>query len=81
MALNATKAVLKQGKTALFVCDMQERFTKVIYEFDKIAKNSAKLVSIFILKKNQFNSKVFITSDFIKNELFVIISDSSLQTA
>lgn len=45
MALNAAKAVLKQGKTALFICDMQEKFAKVIYEFDKIATNSSKLVS------------------------------------
>ncbi|XP_058793622.1 isochorismatase domain-containing protein 2-like [Phymastichus coffea] len=44
MALNAAKAALKQGKTALFVCDMQERFAKVIYEFDKITTNSLKLI-------------------------------------
>lgn len=52
MALNAAKAALKQGKTALFICDMQEKFTKVIYEFDKIATNSSKLVnySFFIIK-------------------------------
>ncbi|CAB0032432.1 unnamed protein product [Trichogramma brassicae] len=44
MAVNAAKAILKQGKTALFICDMQEKFSKIIFEFDKITKNSSKLI-------------------------------------
>jgi len=44
MALNAVKAALKQSKTALLVCDMQDKFAKVIYEFDKIVINSSKLI-------------------------------------
>lgn len=54
MAVNATKAMLKQGKTVLFVCDMQERFAKVIYEFDKIVKNSAKLVITSTYPSNNY---------------------------
>ncbi|XP_046417571.1 isochorismatase domain-containing protein 1-like [Neodiprion virginianus] len=45
MALSATKAILRHGKTALFVCDMQVKFAKAIFEFDKIVANSAKLVN------------------------------------
>lgn len=48
MAINAAKAILKQGKTALFICDVQEKFAKAIYEFDKIVQNSTKLVNISI---------------------------------
>ncbi|OXU27784.1 hypothetical protein TSAR_005343 [Trichomalopsis sarcophagae] len=44
MAVNAAKLALKQGKTALFICDMQEKFAKAIYEFDKIVTNSSKLI-------------------------------------
>ncbi|XP_014213471.1 isochorismatase domain-containing protein 2-like [Copidosoma floridanum] len=44
MALNAAKVVLKQGKTALLICDLQDKFAKVIYEFDKIVTNSSKLI-------------------------------------
>lgn len=46
MAINAAKAVIKQGKTALFICDVQEKFAKAIYEFDKIVQNSTKLVNL-----------------------------------
>ncbi|CAL1680738.1 unnamed protein product [Lasius platythorax] len=45
MAINAAKAVIKQGKTALFICDVQEKFAKAIYEFDKIVQNSTKLIN------------------------------------
>lgn len=51
MAINAAKAVLKKGKTVLFMCDFQERFAKAMFEFDKVIENSVKLVifSIVIL--------------------------------
>lgn len=44
--INAAKALLKQGKTALFICDVQEKFAKVIFEFDKIVQNSNRLVNL-----------------------------------
>lgn len=43
--MNAAKAVLKQGKSALLICDMQEKFAKVILDFGKITQNSAKLIN------------------------------------
>jgi len=46
MAINAAKVILKQGKSALFVCDLQESFRKAIFEFDKIVQNSSRLVSL-----------------------------------
>ena len=46
MAISATKAVLNPGKTALLICDVQERFAKAIFAFDNIIHNSAKLVNI-----------------------------------
>ncbi|XP_029050349.1 isochorismatase domain-containing protein 2 [Osmia lignaria lignaria] len=45
MAINAARAVLKQGKSVLMICDVQERFAKAMYEFDKITQNSAKLIN------------------------------------
>lgn len=45
MAINAAKAVLRQGKCALLICDVQERFAKAMFEFDKIIQNSTKLVN------------------------------------
>lgn len=48
MAINPAKAILRQGKTALIICDVQEKFTKAIFEFDKMVKNSMKLVNITI---------------------------------
>lgn len=45
MSISAAKAILKQGKTALFICDFQERFAKAIFEFDKVLQNSTKLVN------------------------------------
>ncbi|XP_017893401.1 isochorismatase domain-containing protein 2-like isoform X2 [Ceratina calcarata] len=44
MAINAAKAVLKPGKTVLLICDFQEGFSKVMYEYDKVVQNAAKLV-------------------------------------
>lgn len=44
MSINAAKLMLKQGKTALLVCDIQSKFSKVTYEFDKMVANTAKLV-------------------------------------
>lgn len=46
MAVNAAKAILKQGKTVLLICDVQEKFAKAMYEFGKITQNSVKLVNI-----------------------------------
>ncbi|XP_068980432.1 isochorismatase domain-containing protein 2-like [Bombus flavifrons] len=45
MATNAAKAVLKQGKSVLLICDVQEKFAKVMFEFDKITQNSVKLIN------------------------------------
>ncbi|XP_012261684.1 isochorismatase domain-containing protein 2-like [Athalia rosae] len=45
MAVSATKVILRQGKTALFVCDVQSKFEKIISEFDKMIVNSSKLVN------------------------------------
>lgn len=44
MAINAARALLKQGKSALLVCDIQEGFAKAMKDFDKFVQNSAKLV-------------------------------------
>ena len=49
MALSASKAILKQTKTALLLCDLQQKFVKHIYEFDKIITNSSKLVCAIII--------------------------------
>lgn len=46
MAINAARAVLKQGKTVLLICDVQDKFVKAMFEFDKIVQNSTKLVNI-----------------------------------
>ncbi|XP_076650233.1 isochorismatase domain-containing protein 2 [Halictus rubicundus] len=43
--MNAAKAILKQRKTALLICDVQEKFAKAMFEFDKITQNSAKLIN------------------------------------
>ncbi|KAF7407180.1 hypothetical protein HZH66_001717 [Vespula vulgaris] len=51
MAINAAKAVLKKGKTVLFMCDFQERFAKAMFEFDKVIENSVKLVNSMKLLK------------------------------
>ncbi|XP_033331987.2 isochorismatase domain-containing protein 2 [Megalopta genalis] len=45
MAMNAARAVLKQRQTALLICDVQEKFAKVMFDFDKITVNSAKLIN------------------------------------
>lgn len=45
MAINATRAILKQGKSVLLICDVQERFAKAMHEFDKITQNSVKLIN------------------------------------
>ena len=45
MAINPARAVLRQGKCALLICDMQERFAKAMFEFDKITQNSTKLIN------------------------------------
>jgi isochorismate hydrolase len=44
MTLNAAKAILTPNKTALLICDMQEKFANVIFEFNKIVIHSSKLV-------------------------------------
>ncbi|XP_015609361.1 isochorismatase domain-containing protein 2 [Cephus cinctus] len=49
MSINAAKAFLYQGKTALLICDVQEKFVKAIFEFDKIVHNSTKLINAFKL--------------------------------
>lgn len=49
MAINAAKAILRNGKTVLFICDFQERFAKAMFEFDKVLENSVKLVIFSIL--------------------------------
>jgi len=46
MAINAAKVMLKQGKSALFICDIQEKFAKAIFQFDKMVQNSTKLVNL-----------------------------------
>lgn len=56
MTANAARTVLKQGKSVLLICDVQERFAKAMFEFDKIVKNSSKLVNIL----NYFKLRCFI---------------------
>lgn len=46
MAINAARVVLKQGRTAFFVCDIQESFRKALFEFDKMVQNSSRLVNL-----------------------------------
>lgn len=43
--MNATRALLKQGKCALFICDIQDGFAKAMKDFDKFVQNSSRLVS------------------------------------
>ncbi|XP_032668531.1 isochorismatase domain-containing protein 2-like isoform X2 [Odontomachus brunneus] len=45
MTMNAARAVLNQGKTALLVCDIQEGFAKAMKGFDLFVQNSSRLVS------------------------------------
>jgi len=45
MAFNPARLLLKQGRTALMICDIQEKFSKVTYEFDKMVLNTTKLVN------------------------------------
>ncbi|EFN80234.1 isochorismatase domain-containing protein 2 [Harpegnathos saltator] len=45
MAINAARAVLRQGKSALLICDIQESFAKVVKDFDNFVKNSSKMVN------------------------------------
>ncbi|XP_024881272.1 isochorismatase domain-containing protein 2-like [Temnothorax curvispinosus] len=45
MAINPAKAILQHGKTALFICDVQEKFAKAIFQFDRIVQNSTKLIN------------------------------------
>jgi len=45
MAINPARAVLRQGKTALIICDVQEKFRKAIFQFDKMVQNSTKLIN------------------------------------
>lgn len=45
MAINPARAILQRGRTALFLCDVQEKFRKAIFEFDKMVQNSTKLIS------------------------------------
>ncbi|KAL0123606.1 hypothetical protein PUN28_005846 [Cardiocondyla obscurior] len=45
MAINPARAILRQGKTALFICDVQEKFRQAIFQFDTIVKNSTKLIN------------------------------------
>ncbi|KZC07117.1 PREDICTED: isochorismatase domain-containing protein 2-like [Dufourea novaeangliae] len=44
MVMNAARAILKQGKSALLICDVQEKFAKAMLEFDKVTQNSVKLI-------------------------------------
>lgn len=75
MALKASKAVLKQGKTVLFISDMQEKFAKNIYEFDKIAVNISKLVnrttpSRSELKIEHYGNIFFFSSEAAKFSMY-----------
>lgn len=45
MTMNAARAILKQGKSVLLICDVQEKFAKAMLEFDKVTQNSAKLIN------------------------------------
>lgn len=60
MAVNAAKAVLKEGKTALLICDLQEKLLKATLESKKIIQNSSRLVCMsffywYILNERSFN--------------------------
>ncbi|XP_053995508.1 isochorismatase domain-containing protein 1-like [Hylaeus anthracinus] len=43
--MNAARALLKQGRSALLLCDMQERNARITYDFQRIIQNSAKLIT------------------------------------
>ncbi|KZC07118.1 PREDICTED: isochorismatase domain-containing protein 2-like [Dufourea novaeangliae] len=45
MAINPAKAILKEGKCALLICDVQVMFAKDMLEFNKIVQNSIKLMN------------------------------------
>lgn len=52
MAMKAARAVLKPTRTALFICDIQERIIKAIHEFENITQNSARLVNMENITNN-----------------------------
>ncbi|XP_076632703.1 isochorismatase domain-containing protein 2 [Colletes latitarsis] len=43
--MNAAKAILKQGKSVLLICDIQEKLMKAIFESNKVTQNSTKLIN------------------------------------
>ncbi|XP_076241442.1 isochorismatase domain-containing protein 2 [Calliopsis andreniformis] len=45
MAMNASRAILKPGRSVLLICDVQEKFAKAMFEFDKVTQNSTKLIN------------------------------------
>jgi len=45
MAINPAKTILRQGKTVLFICDVQEKLAKTIFQFDRMVQNSTKLIN------------------------------------
>ncbi|XP_011873209.1 PREDICTED: isochorismatase domain-containing protein 2, mitochondrial-like [Vollenhovia emeryi] len=45
MAVNPARAILRQGRTALIICDVQEKFRKAIFQFENMVQNSSKLIN------------------------------------
>lgn len=58
MAINPAKVMLRQGKSVLFICDIQEKFVKAILHFDKMVQNSARLVSYYTLHVYNYIKKL-----------------------
>lgn len=68
MSVNTARATIRVGKTALLVCDIQERFAKAICGFNNIVANSARLVSLkfsifeIFSQRHKPNKKILDTS-------------------
>lgn len=60
MAMNATRALLRQGKSALLICDIQTAFAKAMKDFDKFVQNSSKLVNIYFIYQTRYLYNLFI---------------------
>lgn len=79
----ATRAIarLDQASTVLFVCDIQERFTKAIYGFDRMVDASAKLLrGASILNVPVFATEQNPKGMQIRSRLLALLSVTAAQT-
>ncbi|XP_066594978.1 isochorismatase domain-containing protein 2-like [Prorops nasuta] len=51
MAINAARALVKPARTALLICDLQDKFSTAIHEFNSIVQNSIRLMNALNILK------------------------------